>query len=339
LVTAVTLRTFGTSTALPHKEKLGLNFPNATRTMKLQEGQVQTVNANAGDERRNARSACEKQGQLQDDPARCLRRIRAQSSSVRLFCLPYAGGSTRLFRNWVEWCAPEVEVVALELPGHGSLVRSGLITGMDEMVDHLLPVIHSMSDKPFALFGHSMGALISFELSRALSRIGRRGPIHLFASAMRPPHIQGEYTLHNLPDRQFVEALRAMNGTPSEILSDLGLLELFIPVLRADLRLAETYRFAPAPALKHPITVFGGLSDVTVTVQKLADWKKHTRENCSIRVLQGNHFFIHEQAHVLAASILKTLGRVSLPAFTPASISDDSTMATQSSEPTFSVTG
>ncbi len=300
---------------------------------------MQTVNAKADDELKDAGSSREKQRQDQDDPSRWLRRSGIKTSSVRLLCLPYAGGSARLFRDWSEWCAPEVEVVAVEFPGRGSHGRSALISDMDTMIERLLPVIDSISDKPFALFGHSMGALISFELSRALGRTGRRCPIHLFASAMRPPHIQGEYKLHNLPDRQFVEALRALKGTPPEILSDLSLLELFIPVLRADLRLAETYQYVAAPVLKHPITVFGGLSDVTVTVQRLTEWKKHTRGNCSIRLIEGNHFFIHEQAHVVAASILKALGRVSLPAaLVPAETCDDSTQPMESSEPVLSAT-
>lgn len=298
---------------------------------------MRSVYTKTDDELKDHGPSTENERKLQDDPSRWLRRTETRSASMRLFCLPYAGGSARLFREWSEWCAPEIEVVAVEFPGRGSHARSSLISDMDTMIDRLLPVIDSMSDKPFALFGHSMGALISFELSRALSRTGRRCPIHLFVSAMRPPHVQGEYKLHNLPDRQFVEALRALKGTPSEILSDLSLLELFIPVLRADLRLAETYCYQPAPAMKHPITVFGGLSDITVTVQRLAEWRKHTRENCSIRLIEGNHFFIHEQAHVLAAGILKALGRVALPAaFAPASSVDESTHPMEPSEPVLS---
>lgn len=269
---------------------------------------------------------------------RWFRRVPPSSAAVRLFCFPYAGGSARMFREWHDWCGPEVEVVAIELPGRGFHSRSPLIDNMSSMIERLLPALDPLLDKPFALFGHSMGALISFELSRTLRASGRKAPLHLFASGMRAPHLWTGYQIHTLPDRQFVEALRKLNGTPAEILDDSSLLEMFIPILRADLRLSETYRYTLAPRLQHPITVFSGLNDITSPPEQLQEWQRHTRGGCALRLLEGDHFFIQQHAHLVAASILKSLGRVSLPAaFDPTPIAENPpTTTTPEAEPVFS---
>ncbi len=268
---------------------------------------------------------------------RWFRRSPYSSSRARLFCFPYAGGNARMFREWHDWCGPEVEVVAIELPGRGFNSRSPLINDMSTMIERLLQVIDPLLDKPFALFGHSMGALISFELSRALRASGRKTPLRLFASGMRAPHLWGGNKIHSLPDHEFVEALRTLNGTPAEVLSDSSLLEMFIPVLRADLRLSETYQFTPGTPLQHPITVFGGIGDVTTPSERLHEWQRHTRSSCTVRLLEGDHFFIQQSAHLVAASILKSLGRVSMPAaFEPIFTHATTEARTREAEPAYS---
>jgi medium-chain acyl-[acyl-carrier-protein] hydrolase len=176
------------------------------------------------------------------------------------------------------------------------------------MIEQILAVIDPLIDIPFALFGHSMGALIAFELSRALRRSGRNMPIHLFVSAVCAPHLAHlRKPAHHLPDDEFLNVLRSLNGTPPDVLDDRGLLELFLPILRADFRLAETYRYTPQPPLPHPITVFAGLADPTTPADCLPAWEQHTAGECSIRLLEGDHFFIHHQDHMVAASISKSL--------------------------------
>lgn len=258
---------------------------------------------------------------------RWFRRVSHSSARMRLFCFPYAGGNARMFREWHEWCEPDVEVIAIELPGRGINSRTPVIDSMSTLIERLLPVIDPLLDKPFALFGHSMGALISFELSRALRATGRKTPLRLFASGMRAPHLRSGYQIHDLPDKQFVEALRSLNGTPAEVLGDNSLLDMFLPLLRADLRLAETYQFMPEPPLQHPITVFSGINDVTAPPERLNEWQRHTRSSCTVRLLDGDHFFIQQSAHLVAASILKSLGRISTPA------AFEQTVATENSEP------
>ncbi|HEX4604327.1 MAG TPA: alpha/beta fold hydrolase [Candidatus Angelobacter sp.] len=269
--------------------------------------------------------------------SRWFRRSLHPSAKVRLFCFPYAGGSARIFREWHDWCGPEVEVVALELPGRGFHSRSPSIDSMGSMIEQLLPVLDPLLDRPFALFGHSMGALISFELSRALTATGRKTPLRLFASGMRAPHLWGGHQIHCLPDDQFVAALRNLNGTPSEVLGDNSLLEMFIPLLRTDLCLSETYQFTPGTPLQHPITVFGGIGDVTTPSECLHEWQRHTRSGCTVRLFEGDHFFIHQNAHLMAASILKSLGRISTPAaFEPTFDSASAKAMIQEREPAFS---
>ncbi|HVR21736.1 MAG TPA: alpha/beta fold hydrolase [Candidatus Polarisedimenticolia bacterium] len=236
------------------------------------------------------------------------RRAKWTAPKQRLFCFPYAGGSARLFRSWHEWLAPEIEAIAVELPGRGFHVRSPLIDDIDEMIAQILTVIDPLIDIPFALFGHSMGALIAFELSVALRRTERNLPAHLFVSAMCAPHAAHLRKMaHHLPDSEFLNMLRSLNGTSADALDDRGLLELFLPILRADFRLAETYMYTPQPPLPHPITVFGGLADPTTPADSLPAWGKHTAGECSIRLLEGDHFFIHHHDHVMAASISKSL--------------------------------
>jgi medium-chain acyl-[acyl-carrier-protein] hydrolase len=260
--------------------------------------------------------------QIPDDPVyqqdpdeeRWFRRSKMAAAPMRLFALPYAGASARMFRDWHQWFAPEVEVVAVELPGRGLHRRRPAVDRMDTMIERLLTALDPLLDVPFALFGHSMGALITFELCRALMKSGRRTPLHLFVSGMRAPHLvhhllRPENQVHNLPDLELIDAMRAFVGTPAGFFEDRGLRDLFLPILRADLRLSETYLHAVSSPLQHPITIFGGLEDRTAPTECLHEWRLHTRGICTVRLLEGDHFFIHQQQHIMAASILKSLGK------------------------------
>ncbi len=240
--------------------------------------------------------------------ARWFRRAFTPEAHQRLFCLPYAGGNAGLFRNWNDWLAPDVEVVAVELPGRGVHLRRPALDSMDELVTQLLAVLRPLTDLPFGFFGHSLGALVAFELCRRLQCERGAQPSHLFVSGMAPPHLpQLGPVLHALDDAAFVYALRTLEGTPEEVLASTELLHLLLPVLRADFRLAETYTPQPEPRLAVPITAFGGLDDDGLSPQALDAWRELTTSRCVARLLPGRHFFIHEYEHLMAASILRSL--------------------------------
>src|SRR2546421_132109 len=138
-------------------------------------------------------------------------------ANLRLFCFPYAGGSSRLFYRWQEGLPASVEVVPVELPGRGMRLSQPPFANLRPMVQAIVEAIAPRLDKPFAFFGHSMGALISLELARALRREHGREPVHLFVSGRRAPHLPETLPpMHDLPEAEFIEGLRGLNGTPPE---------------------------------------------------------------------------------------------------------------------------
>jgi medium-chain acyl-[acyl-carrier-protein] hydrolase len=235
---------------------------------------------------------------------RWFRRNLRASSPFRLFCFPHAGGSASMYRNWHDWLAPAIEVVAVELPGRGMHISEPAIDRMDVLVERVLAAMRPLLDRPFALFGHSLGSLVAFELSRQLAATGGPEPHHLVVSGMGAPHLVSTSTpIHTLPDREFIEAVRALNGIPPEVFANEGLIECFLDILRTDLRLGETYRCNRIVRLRHPITAFGGVHDESCPREDLEAWQQHTGARCVVRWLPGDHFFIREYEHLVAAAL------------------------------------
>jgi surfactin synthase thioesterase subunit len=224
---------------------------------------------------------------------------------LRLFCFPYAGGNAALYRRWHQELPPDVEVLPVELPGRGSRFRDPPFNHLGPLVEALVPALSSLMDMPCAFFGHSMGALISFELARELRRRGLPQPTQLFVSARRAPHVpDDDPPIHDLPEPEFVEELRTLNGTPEEVLQHPELMNLMIPLLRADFAINETYAFASDMPLDSPIHVFGGLEDEEVNREQLGAWEEHTTAGFKLRMFPGDHFFISGAAH---AALLRSL--------------------------------
>jgi medium-chain acyl-[acyl-carrier-protein] hydrolase len=189
----------------------------------------------------------------------------------------------------------DVEVCPVQLPGRGTRLMERPFTRVVPLVAALADALHPFLDRPFAFFGHSLGTLVSFALARRLrSRYGA-GPAHLFVSAGPAPHLPHRHSpIHDLPDKDFLGALRQMNGTPTELLDHRELMELMLPVLRADFALYETYAYSTEPPLDCPITAFGGLHDLRVNDGDLQAWQAHTTASFSIRKFPGGHFFLNE---------------------------------------------
>ncbi|NET84374.1 MAG: thioesterase [Moorea sp. SIO1F2] len=213
---------------------------------------------------------------------------------LRLFCFPYAGGAASSFRTWPDPLAPHIEVCPVELPGRGKRMREPLVTSLLPLIETLVPALLPYLDIPFAFFGHSLGTLISFELARQLRRQEAPSPRHLFISGRRAPQVPARKPpLHNLPKSELIEALRKYNGTPEAVLANQELMELFLPILRADFGINETYTYTSESPLNCPISVFGGLQDTDANSDELAAWRDQTSSTFTVHMFPGGHFFIN----------------------------------------------
>src|SRR6266404_5241949 len=178
-------------------------------------------------------------------------------SNLGLFCFPYAGGSAATFRSWQHGLPESIEAFPIQLPGRGGRLSEAPLHHLQEIIEALARALAPFFDKPFAFFGHSMGALIGLELSRWLRRERNLIPVHLFVSGRRAPQLsETEPPTYNLPEPEFIERLRRLNGTPQEVLDHPELMQLMIPLLRADFSVCETYEYKSEPPLDCPLTVF-----------------------------------------------------------------------------------
>lgn len=233
---------------------------------------------------------------------------------LRLFCFPYAGGSSLIFRTWSDYLPPSVEVCAIELPGRGRQIKLTPFNKIETLVDAIASVIHPHLDKPFAFFGHSMGGLISFELARLLRKQYGNSPFHLFISGRRAPQLPNlKPPIYNLPEPAFIEELRQLKGTPKAVLENAELMQMFLPILRADFAVLETYIYTHQPPLEFHITAFGGLQDSEATCDELQAWQEQTKASFSLHMFPGDHFFLHSAQSLLLEKLAKYLLR-QLPA-------------------------
>jgi medium-chain acyl-[acyl-carrier-protein] hydrolase len=236
-------------------------------------------------------------------------------AALRLFCFPYAGGNHTLFHNWSRHLPSTVELCAAQLPGRGSRLRERPFTSLPPLVESLGQAIVPLSEKPFAFFGHSMGASIAFELARYLRRERGVSPQHLFVSGRRAPQVpKDEPPIYNLPQDEFIEELRRLDGTPTEVLEHPELMALMTPLLRADFSIVDTYEYTPDAPLDCGITAYGGLQDNEVSREKLEAWREQTRGRFTLRMLPGGHFFLQSEQQALLRSLHTELHQVVLEA-------------------------
>jgi medium-chain acyl-[acyl-carrier-protein] hydrolase len=231
-------------------------------------------------------------------------------AEVRLFCFPYAGGGASVFRDWAGRLPGHVEVCPVQLPGRETRFREPAFTRLAPLVEALAKSLPPKLDRPFAFFGHSMGALVAFELGRRLQRDHGLQPTRLFVSGCAAPQSRAPgKTIHALPTAEFREELHRLNGTPAAILDNDELMELLLPTLRADCSLCETYTYVAGPILTFPITALGGLGDDTVSRQDLDAWGEQTTGPFRLLLLPGDHFFLNSARplliHALAQDFLE----------------------------------
>ncbi|MCC6191429.1 MAG: thioesterase [Anaerolineales bacterium] len=226
---------------------------------------------------------------------------------LRLYCLPYAGGSASVFRTWADGLPAGIDVWPIQYPGRENRLRERPINSVSGLVDTLGQALEPTLEAPYAIFGHSMGGLVGFELARWLAA-RQRAPLHLFVSGSRAPHrADPDVRIHDLPDAQFVEALRRLKGTPEPVLQNPELMELLSPALRADFEAVETYRYRPGPPLDCPISAFAGRDDQKVSEADITAWKEQTRERFRFRQVPGDHFFVRTAPQPLLWAIAQDL--------------------------------
>lgn len=219
------------------------------------------------------------------------------NASVRLFCFPYAGGNESAYRHWQQKLRESIEVLPVQLPGRGSRIKEPPYSELRPLVHAASEALAAEMEKPFAFFGHSMGALVAFELARDLLKQHGIQPVHLFISAKCAPRQRPEDpATGQLSDAELIEILARYEGTPRELSNDAELMRLVLPVIRADMALCNSYIYEPGPSLECPITVFGGLEDHVSSRACMESWQEHTKGPFTLRMLPGGHFFINTWA-------------------------------------------
>jgi len=235
------------------------------------------------------------------------------AAELRLFCFHYAGGSAQLFHGWPGSLPSILEMGTIQLPGRGHRLGEPYIKRLVPLSSIIAQELLSYLDKPFVFFGHSLGALLSFETARSLRRENRRQPTHLFVSAAEAPHRRNwDEQLSGLPKSALVKRLREFNGTPVEALQNDELLDLMLPTIRADFELCETYEYRPESPLECPMTIYAGLEDHEVEAERLAAWSELSMETCVTRMFPGGHFYLNSSRAIFLQTFADDLLRLRL---------------------------
>jgi medium-chain acyl-[acyl-carrier-protein] hydrolase len=222
---------------------------------------------------------------------------------LTLFCLPHAGGSALAFGRWRRALPPDVRVVPLELPGHGARFREPLVDSLDPLIAGLLREVRAAGVPRYAVFGHSLGALLAYELARALVAAGHPAPRALLVAGRNgPAEPLSHRPIHALPDAAFVAALERLGGVPPTPAGGPGLLRAYLPALRADLRLAETYTRRPGPPAHFPIAAFAGREDPLTDPRAVLGWSRETTAAFELTLMPAGHFFLDRPDFTAAVS-------------------------------------
>lgn len=234
---------------------------------------------------------------------------RFGAGGVRVYCLPHAGGAAS---SYLPWAAPGetagLEICPVELPGHGIRMGEPPITTMQLIVEAMFQELFTAGPPgPYALFGHSMGALIAYELTHRISDSGQSPPLALLVSGARPPGSPSAQDLNAMADEQLLDTLVALGGTPRPLAAIRDLMRLMLPTLRADLRLSARYHPAPRSRLTCPIRAYGGADDPVANPMWLERWSQFTTAPFSMRTFAGGHFYTAVNPHLLIDDIAAQL--------------------------------
>jgi len=229
---------------------------------------------------------------------------------LRLFLFPYAGGGAHAYRDWGGALPLFVEAFALQYPGRGERILDPAFTKLSPLVDQITQVLLPYLDKPYAFFGHSMGALVSFEVARKLRREHGLAPSYLFVSSCNSPQNRSKESRYSLlPENELIEKLTRFEGAPKEVLEHKELMSLMLPTIRADFAVCEDYRYASDSLLSCPIIAVGGIEDHETSRTRLEQWRNETDNYFELKMFEGGHFFINSAHKPLLQFVTHQLAR------------------------------
>lgn len=232
-------------------------------------------------------------------------------TKTKLFCLPYAGGSSMVYSKWKKHVHSSIELKPIELAGRGKRYSDAFYSSFSSAVEDICTTVKDeLDDTRYALWGHSMGSLLAFELAYKLKSSGYEGPVHIFFSGRYPPHIykNEERNFHALSDKEFIEEIFRLGGTPSGILESKELQDIFVPILRADYKILHGYRYYPKEKkLDCDISVLNGKQDAEIDPNDISQWKFYTNKECSFYSFDGGHFYINDHDQAVIRVINRTL--------------------------------
>lgn len=245
-------------------------------------------------------------------PGQATRWIRSfqplPDSQLRLVCFPHAGGSASYFRPMAAPLGPTIEMLAVQYPGRQDRRLEQRIEDIAELADLIFDAVRPALDRPFAFFGHSMGAVLAFEVARRLKSQTKTSPQHLFASGRRAPSRYRPEDIHRRDDAGLIAELRRLAGADRRWLDDSVLLAMVLPAIRSDYTAIETYTCPPGVVLDCPITALLGDADQNITIDEALAWREHTRARFDLRIFPGAHFYLEERQAEVVATIAAALG-------------------------------
>ncbi|MCC2328542.1 MULTISPECIES: thioesterase II family protein [Bacillus cereus group] len=227
---------------------------------------------------------------------------------MKLICLPYAGGSASIFNQWRDSLLPEIEIKNIELAGRGKRSREACYTNVLDAVEDIYSIIDKeLDDEPYAIFGHSMGSLLAFELGHKIQKENHRMPEAFFFSGKSAPNLPAKEIVHEYEEERFIEKVFSLGGTPAELMDHKDLLNIYLPIIRADYKVVETYKFQEdRNKLKTPFYILYGDKD-EITLDEVLAWENHTSKSCRWYEFYGGHFFIKKQERLVLDLINRIL--------------------------------
>ncbi|MHA6528848.1 thioesterase II family protein [Paenibacillus sp. BAC0078] len=233
-----------------------------------------------------------------------------KEQAVKLFCIPYAGGLASAYNSWRHYLRPDIELCPLELSGRGRRFGEPLSTDVSETVRDLLEQVKpELNGGPFTVLGHSLGAILAYELVKMIHNELQLDPVHVFFSGRSPLHLAGGGSRHLLPDDEFLDYLVGLGGISLELQQHDDLLKLFLPIIRSDMQMVENYRLTvdKITPVQSNLSVLFGQEDTIDNLKQLEHWTLYSEADCRIQGFPGGHFFVTQNASEVVAFINKTL--------------------------------